>query len=464
MSGGERELRAQLAQAARMPEGDARIALLEDLVRHADALGTERLSFDTRMELTSAYQHGGETGKGFVTFSWCLAAYDRDPGSFDQRDDSLLRWHYKWTVAALNRFPEVPLDRSYRALDDMQRRYLAGGHSLHAVHTLRCEVANHVGDLETADEWYREWCVAPRDENSDCIACDPTSKVYHLAGRRRDEEAVAIADPVLAGRITCNVQPHSIQAALLFPYLRTGRLDEAREAHRRGYRAIRGNRDHLDDLGTHLEFCALTGNEAHGLEILERHLGWLDRPADPMALLSGVGAAALLLRRLRERGHGGQRLRRAGFGERPASEPEVADLEDELRGTAIRLAERFDTRNGTDFQTRMLTRKLDAEPIVDNLSLSRPWRRRTSGAVSSTVDKSVDTTVETVDSGPRGGAAPPAPPVDDLAGLNPAALLDLADRRYAQGRPELAHAAWRRYDQVAADTAVDPLLVVRRLD
>jgi len=446
-----------LDEAHRMPEGDARIALLEDLVRHADASGDPRLPFEVRMELTSAYQHGGETGRAFVTFSWCLADYDREPGKFTEDDDALLRWQYKWTVAALKRFPEVPLDRSHRALDDMERRYLAGGHSMHAVYTLRCEVADHVGDLEAGDEWYRKWNAAPRDENSDCVACDPTNKVYHLVLRGRDEEAVAIADPVLEGRITCTVQPQSIQSALLVPYLRTGRVDEARDAHRRAYRTIRNNRDYLDDLGRHLWFCAVTGNEAHGLEILERHLSWLDRPADPMALLEVSGAAALLLGRLVEQGHGGQRVRRPGFGDRPSSDPELAELADELRATAVRLAARFDERNQTDFQSRLLTARLDSQPLLDHLPLSRTSRLRSvrgaTGAVSAAATSDV-----------AKSAAPVAdsPELKQLEELSPEGLLDFAEQWYGRGRGDLARAALRRFD--AATVAPESPLAVRRAE
>ena len=476
------QVRRMLMQAAELPEGDTKIAALEEVLRHADASGDEELMFDTRMILTSAYQHGGETAKAFVTFSWCLAAFDRDPGAFSREDDALLRWHYKWVVAALKRFPEVPLDRAYRALDDMERRYLAGGHSLHAVYTLRCGVANHIGDLEAGDEWYRKWCTAPRDENSDCVACDPTNKVWHLVQRQRYEEAVAIAEPVLSGRLTCQVQPQSMQAALLLPYLKTGRLDEAREAHRKGYRAIRGNRDYLDELAEHIRFCALSGNEAHGLEILERHLGWLDRPADPMALLDAASAGALLLRRLRELGHGGQRLRRPPHGDRPATEPEVAELEDELRRTCYDLAAAFDRRNGTDYISRHLTDVLASEPIVEYLPLSRVARRRASSGSGSTVSPpsgafgAGSTATLTDSSGPdttgpttavaASGAANPldyadVPQPEELADRTPEELLDLAFDHLFHNRVNRAKAAIRRYRECVGSIDPDPLSAAR---
>src|SRR5262249_57206063 len=107
-----------------------------------------------------------------------------------------------------------------------------GGHSLQAVYRQRWGIAHHVGDATAADEWYARWCAAPRDQNSDCEGCDPGARVTHLVGRGRDEEAVALAEPVLAQRLTCAGQPHSILTDLLLPYPPTGRLSRAPATHR----------------------------------------------------------------------------------------------------------------------------------------------------------------------------------------------------------------------------------------
>ena len=92
------------------------------------------------MTATEAYQRGGEPARAFVTFAWCLAEYDRHPDRY-QDWYSLLLWYFKYVVPSLTTFPEVPLDRTYAVLDDMQRRYQAGGHSLHAVYQYRWLVA-----------------------------------------------------------------------------------------------------------------------------------------------------------------------------------------------------------------------------------------------------------------------------------------------------------------------------------
>ena len=132
----------------------------------------------------------------------------------------------------------------------------------------------------------------------------------HLRDRGRDADAVALAEPVLGGRLTCSEQPQSMLTELLVPYLRTSRGEQARDAHRRAYRAHRGNVANMVDVSAHVMFCALTGNEARGLEIVQRHMDWLDRAPSPYAEREFAAAAALVLRRLAETGHGDLGVRR----------------------------------------------------------------------------------------------------------------------------------------------------------
>src|SRR5262245_34295935 len=98
MSRTESELWGLLREAYQMPYGGAQIALLEQIILHADAAELPALRFAARMQATTAYVHGGETAKSFVTFSWCLAEYDRYPERFDRQDESLLLWHFKYMV------------------------------------------------------------------------------------------------------------------------------------------------------------------------------------------------------------------------------------------------------------------------------------------------------------------------------------------------------------------------------
>ncbi|MEU5910861.1 hypothetical protein [Micromonospora sp. NPDC047527] len=362
---------------ADMPYGAGQIAALEQLLRRVDTADDRHLAFVARMQATTGYVYGGEPAKSFVSFSWCLSEFDRDPQPYHQGHLHQLLWHFKYMVSGLLKFPEVPLDRTYAVLDDMERRYRAGGHSLQTVHKHRFRVADHVGDAEAAAHWYRLWQTTPRDDLSDCAGCDPTSQVGYLAETGRDAEAVALAEPVLAGRLTCTEQPQAILTALLLPYLRTGRGEAARDAHREAYRRLRGNLADLWDIGDHIEFCTLTGNEGRAVELVERHLDWLDRPPSPAAAMHFAATAAAALRQA-----GTATLYRRAAEGRPAAEVPASALADELTETATGLAARFDTRNGTTCQSEWIGRRLAVRSSGEHLPLSASVRRRPARPVS----------------------------------------------------------------------------------
>ncbi|MCA2222383.1 hypothetical protein [Nonomuraea aurantiaca] len=357
-----------LAEAARLPYGEARTVLAERALREAEALREPEPAIAARLALTQAYQYGGEPAKSFATFSRTVAAYDAEPGRFTEWQARRVLWQFKWIMSDMRRFPEIPLRRTLDALDDMERRYREAG-APQAVYAQRCRVALHLGDEPAVEEWLHRWETTPRDDLSDCRACDLGGRAYALASLGRYEEAVAVGGPVVAGEFSCGVQPQSVLCTLLTPYLKTGHLDEAAEAHRRAYRIVQGQIGYLDDIGDHLEFCALTGNETRGLEILERELPLLERPPSPAQARSFMTGAALVLRRLMETGHDGLTVRRAG---RDVPMPE---LHEELAAGAREIAARFDVRNGDDVHTRRLAATLAAEPLVAHLPFVSPARR-----------------------------------------------------------------------------------------
>ncbi|WP_431943221.1 hypothetical protein [Micromonospora marina] len=427
-----------------MPYGPGQIAALEQLLRRADAGDDRHLAFAARVTGTTAYVYGGEPAKSFVTFSWCLAEYDKDPQPYHQRYTHQLLWFFKYMVNAMVKFPELPLDRTYAVLDDMERRYRDSGHSLQAVHKHRYLVAAHLGDEEAAEQWYRKWMTTPRDALSDCAGCDPTTQVAHLVRHGRHEEAVALAEPVLAGRLTCSEQPQGILTALLTPYRETGRTDAARDAHREAYRRVRGNLADLWDIGEHIEFCTVTGNEARALELVERHLDWLDRAPTPAAAMHFAAAASAALRQVPAE----LTVHRRASGERPAADVPAGALADELAGTATALADRFDARNGTTHQSGLIARKLSAGPAGEHLPLSASLRRPAVPA-------------------PRTGPDAPAAstqPVTVPADAGADELLALAEECWRTNRRNGLLAALRAYDERFGDADVPATTRAWRLE
>ncbi|MFC4019565.1 hypothetical protein ACFOW4_16705 [Micromonospora sp. GCM10011542] len=466
MGASDEDLWRVLRGIADMPYGAGQIAALEQLLRRVDAADDRHLAFVTRMQATTGYIYGGEPAKSFVTFSWCLAEFDRDPQPYHQRHLHQLLWHFKYMVSGLLKFPEVPLERTYAVLDDMERRYRAAGHSLQTVHKHRFRIADHVGDAEAAAQWYRLWQTTPRDDLSDCAGCDPTSQVGYLSDTGRDEEAVALAEPVLAGRLTCTEQPQAILTALLVPYLRTGRGEAARDAHREAYRRLRGNLADLWDIGDHIEFCTLTGNEARAVELVERHLDWLDRPPSPAAAMHFAATAAAALRQVGR--VGAPTVYRRAVEGRPAGEVPALALADELADTATALAARFDARNGTTHQSEWIARRLAVRPTGAHLPLSASLRRRPAPAPAGdgpTIPLDLAATPAAADRARPGVAAgrADAPEVTVPADAGPDELLALAEESWGRHDRATFRAMLAAYDERFGGDDLPPATVAHRL-
>ena len=446
MSHTEDELWDMLRDAADMPYGAARTKLTEHVVTHADLLRAKELRFKSRLLLTSAYVYGGQPEKSFVTFAWCLAEFDRDPRGYRASRHALL-WKFKATVAGLVRFPDIPLDRTTDLLEDIAARWRSGGHSPHAVHQLRHLVARHVGDRPAAEKWFDEWRAAPRDDLSDCPACDATGKATWLADIDEHHDAITVADAVtgqgLGDSTDCAEQPRSLLTALMIPYLRAGRHEEARDAHRRAYRAHRPHLADLAEIGQHVEFCALTGNEVRGVDIVARHIGWLDAAPTPYDAMTFAARSALVLRRAAAAGRR-TTVHRPAYGDRPAGDMDLATLGAELAATATEIAQRFDLRNGNASTSTAIAATLAAEPIVEHLAI-------TPTAVAAPARS------QTAESADQRCADVPAD-------LDPDALLDLAERRYREEQIAEAEAACEAFDTRYGETELSPRQRGRRAE
>lgn len=363
------ELLAALEEARDLPDGEKRVAELERVVRHADALGDVRVGLEARFELVESYQHHTERWRMLPVVRWCLRAYDRDPSIFDAWDVEVLRRQHRWAVAAVPGTPRIGLIEALAALDDLARRLAAAGRSPRAEHQLRCRLADHVGDEAGARHWLARWRAAPHDGDSGCANCDAVRQAELLAEWGDWAEAVAAAEPALGGATDCTEQPEFALAAVMLPYLHLGRHEEAAQAHVTAYRRHRFERDALGLVARHLRFCALSGHHERGLELLETHLGWLDRPCDEAAAMEFAAAGALLCRLADEHGHGARRLHRPGHGARRAADVTAAQLGPALATAARRVAGRFDARNGTDHQSRRVAAWLAAEPLCPAIPL-----------------------------------------------------------------------------------------------
>ncbi|MGW6282454.1 tetratricopeptide repeat protein [Kribbella sp. NPDC055071] len=426
------EILDRLQRAESTPYGKARSALLEDVVRRADAAEEVELAFYSRLSLVTAYVSGGEPRKSLVPFARCVADWDASPERF--RDYArTFHWCFKYAPSTLTKFPEVPLERAYAVLDDMERRWRLSGHSLHAVHQHRWLVAHHIGAADEAAEQFRLWSTAPRDDLSDCVGCDPTSKVHHLINVGRTADAVALSVSVLDGQLTCVEQPQQMLTALLPAYVAEGMYSEAVDAHRKGYRLLRERVGELSELADHVVFLARTGNEIKAVELIERHAGELADPPSPYAEMVFAAGASLALSRV----DAGLMIRR------PEVSIAAGELAERMAARALELSGQFDARNGTTHQGDTIRATLTAAPWVEYLPLSETARRAQL----------------------RKAAVVPEPSkTEELPPASGREWLDRAEEAWLAEHHDEAIAAWQSFERDVPESEWTPLDRARVLD
>lgn len=424
----EQEILQALNALRDEPYGAARSARTEELVEQAEQAELDRALIIAMFELLTAYEYGAETHKAPVLFSRILKLYTDKPEAFDEWAEHRVFWCFKWITSSLLDIPDVPLTTIEGWITQMQGHYRAADKPLQAVRTSRFHLAAHTGT--GVQEAYESWATRPRDEFSDCEACEARNRGKYWAARHDDVRALKEWAPVLAGELTCAEEPAATIGEALLPLVRAGRADEAVSLHRSGYRTTKGRVSMDSAVARHLEFLALTGNGARGLELLAENRHRFASTATPLTRLSFLRGVRVLLGRLVAEGN----------GQVPVSGPDgrtptAAELLAEVAAQTEDLARRFDARNGTTLQSDKLHAWCGQEPV----------------------------TAQPLELGLRTAPLPVTAPPPAPASLTPlpdefAALLAEAREAQETGRPD-RHRLWEAVEQRASETDLeDPVL------
>ncbi|MFM9609535.1 tetratricopeptide repeat protein [Streptomyces niveiscabiei] len=357
-------LRHAMALNGEEPEGPARNARAEHLLGEAEKLGIPLAVVEALGHQLKVYNYSSEKAKMFVPFARLLRMWDERPEDFDEYEAHSLHWVFKWMSAGMLDQPHIPLASVEKWLGEMEHRYRLAGHSERAVRSAEFSVAAHIGDLARAERAFTAWMAADRDQMADCHACELHGQGWWHAECGRDEEALRLWAPVLDGEYTCAHEPHTVLASSLIPLLRLGRLDEARANHLRGFRLVRSMESMRGAYADHVEFCALTGNEARALELLAERPAYFTDDGHPRSKLDFLSVVTLLTDRLTGLGLGGQQVPGPAGREWTA-----AELASHARAEALRLAGEFDARNGSTHVSDRARARMAQEPLTDRLPL-----------------------------------------------------------------------------------------------
>lgn len=422
----------EISRVRQMPYGLAHTQAAEEQVKLVESEGPDEAKAFALFTLIDAYQWGGEPERGYVPFAQLLRWWDQRPEMFDADDQHSLFWAFKWMVSGLADFPNVPAEQIERTLDDMERRYALAGNGMDAVALERFSWANRRGAPQTEDLFAR-WVATPRDDFSQCEACDPGDRAAYLISAGRLEEGVRLIEETLPERPRCASEPADMLADLADAYLDLGRPQDAVRAHRQAVAELAGTQgDMASARGQRIRLLARGGQPERAIRALEAEQHLLvkaDTPYDELSFARLVGAATHVLRAE----HADRTLRITSVSEL-GDRPTVAALDDWLRAKAERLAAAFDARNGTGHQGDLVRQAWSAEAAPVALDLEVLPRGFSAAPAP--------------DGAPTVPPLPPLPTPDPDAADDPLAQRPdeetgaWADRLLTAGEPQRAAAAW----------------------
>lgn len=362
-------IRALFDEIDRTPWGPEERALVAEAVALAQESGDERLEYEARLRQTSSANMSGDTDLMLTSFAWCLAHHDADPERFPAVLEPAgdLLWQYKWMAGALSNSPEFAPAQIAAVLDDMHEHYRRAGVGESGVLMARFEDAWSAGRVEEATALQRTLEATPRDDYSHCDACVRSQFAGFFAETGREEDAIRLVQEMIDGGFSCGEEPEHALARILLPYLRAGMLDQARAAHLRSYRLAKDNPANLAIIADNVVFCAVTGNEARALALVEKHLPWLVHDGlDAAAHETALASFAVGLDAVAAAGHPDTPVRGSDAEDLVAlwgphdGEWTASALASRAWELADTIAAAFDARNGTDAHRRALARLRDA--------------------------------------------------------------------------------------------------------
>lgn len=355
------------------------VAAMEAVLADAEALGDPETLFRVRIDYgyalrSKSWKHRSQEviGEALGVLRKALLMWHAEPHRYSPAHVTAM-WTQLYNVLDWYiRMDVQPADRVHRLIDELERYCPPERRwSRYALDDARMDLEARRGNVAEVERLWRRLRAQGTPEEHFVPDGHAAGNARMWARLERYDLAFEALAPVVSGQIPVR-DDNAYETALLMPYLHTGRLDEAVAAHRRTY-ALPGLT--YEDVAAHLEFCARTGNEERGLDVLHRNLGRIGFDCRFAVHVWTAAAAALLCRRVCAAG-----LDREWFWPCECDDPDCdylplityAKLGAQLRWRAVNLAREIGEMDGSTDLPERIEALILAEPVVDRLELPPP--------------------------------------------------------------------------------------------
>lgn len=328
---------------------DDKVKTLKEAIRIADKHQDIEWGFDLRMQLIHEELYTSKSKDSFPAFAWVLKAVDENPGLFE--DEEYL-WEYKWMVGAAVGNASISLEQLDNIMEDLNRRMQRSGYSQRPYYDEKMYYNIQIGDYKKAQEYADLANAEPRDDMTDCEACEAHEQVRILLYQGKIEEAFTKADDLLKSKLFCQEKPLTTFCEFTH-FLSLAGDPRAEKYFQKAMDELSSHDPEDRDVGVHIAQLILYMHRTHKpekWEYFEKIADWEIHGADTFR----YDFYKYLIPMLREGGHQRLNLSTQLPYYREDGNYDLSTLYDYYMEAASELATVFDKRHGnTHFQDQL---------------------------------------------------------------------------------------------------------------
>jgi len=198
------EIQKLLLKVETASHPDDKINLLKQAIQLADANNDLDWGFDLRLDLIRQEKDTSHCTESFPAFAWLLNTYDNNPDLFEE-DDFL--WEYKWMAGSARRNVDISREQVESIMEDLKTRLQRNGYTPRGYYSVMIYWNLFIGDNEKAKEYLKLRNETPRDQMSNCPACELDTEVELELMDGNYDKAIAKASDLITKKLTCGVMP-----------------------------------------------------------------------------------------------------------------------------------------------------------------------------------------------------------------------------------------------------------------
>ncbi len=332
-----------LREAEEMPDGDVKMALLEEAMQAADEEQNLNQAYEVREEYIRCASFQGYPMKMLVAFSWVITKWEQHPGQFPEYS---VLWMYKWVLGAVRFFPQISLEKINQLFEDMKKKYTDHGGSLRSYYFYRMSFAKANGFETEIEPNYEGWQATGRGYLSCCRACEVARESSHLSYLGEHKKAIRKAKTLLTGQLQCTTEPQSTYSKIIRAFEAVGNESKAMEFAQKAYRMTARKRGDLENNILIMRFM-LKHDLAKSKTMFEQHLHFAMDTENPYIRFHYYLFAITLMSALHGRKFQLKLPRRLPLFQ-DSGKYDFAALREWFTAEAKKIAEAFDQRNGND--------------------------------------------------------------------------------------------------------------------